>query len=116
MPLIRITGSKNIEEKKKFAIMQSVSQKISEITGKPEKYILVIFGDATDMILGGTDDSSLFLEIKSIGALQPENTGKITKEISEYLFEETGVPLDRINIEFRDVAPDMWGWNGKTFG
>ena len=116
MPLVRITGSQDMDKEKKLKIMQTITQKVSEITGKPKKYILIVFEQACDMLLGGSEEKSLFLEVKSIGALDPERTNRISRELCDFLSSETGVGSDRINIEFRDVESAMWGWNGKTFG
>ncbi|MBN1520949.1 MAG: hypothetical protein JW928_00330 [Candidatus Aureabacteria bacterium] len=115
MPLVRMTCSEVIGEEKKAIIMKELSKRLSSITGKPEEYILIIYQEPCDMMLGGSDEKSLFLEIKSIGSLDAENTKRIAKNFCRYLSEETGVPSSRINIEFRDVEKTMWGWNGKTF-
>jgi len=30
--------------------------------------------------------------------------------------DETGIPVDRMYIEFSDAERSMWGWNASTFG
>ncbi len=61
------------------------------------------------------DDQSpcCFLEIKSIGSLNPS---EMAKPISYFIQEKIGIPVDRIYISFEDVSPSMWSWNGNTFG
>ena len=54
-----------------------------------------------------------FLEIKSIGSLNPS---EMTKPICSFVYENIGIPIDKIYICFEDVAAEMWGWNGGTFG
>jgi len=55
----------------------------------------------------------LFLEIKSIGSLNPS---EIAKPISNFVYEKMGIPIDKIYISFEDVPASMWAWNGRTFG
>ena len=54
-----------------------------------------------------------FLEIKSIGSLNPSD---IAKPISIFVNEKIGIPIDKIYISFVDVSASMWAWNGRTFG
>ena len=115
MPLVRITGTEEVGKERKDIVMKELSRKLSAITGKPEKFILIIFEGPSDMLLNGSREKSFFLEIKSIGALDDGKTDKISDEFCRYLSSEFGMSDDRINIEFRDVPRDMWGWNRKTF-
>ena len=54
-----------------------------------------------------------FLEIKSIGAL---SRSKMAKQISNFVYEKMGIPINKIYISFEDVPASMWAWNGRTFG
>ena len=54
-----------------------------------------------------------FLEIKSIGSIDP---ARMTKPLSNFVYDKLGVPLEKIYINFVDVPAKMWGWNGDTFG
>ena len=54
-----------------------------------------------------------FLEIKSIGSLNPS---EMAMPISNFVYEKMGIPIDKIYISFVDVPASMWAWNGKTFG
>ena len=54
-----------------------------------------------------------FLEIKSIGSLNPS---EMANPIANFVCEKMGIPLDKIYISFKDVPASMWAWNGKTFG
>ena len=54
-----------------------------------------------------------FLEIKSIGSLNP---AEMAKPISDFVYEKMGIPIDRIHIAFEDVPATLWAWNGRTFG
>ena len=54
-----------------------------------------------------------FLEIKSIGSLNPS---EMAKPISDFVYKKMGIPIDRIYISFEDVHASLWAWNGRTFG
>ena len=57
--------------------------------------------------------SCCFLEIKSIGSLNPR---EMSKPLCSFIHEKIGIPIDKIYICFEDVPAEMWGWNGRTFG
>ena len=65
------------------------------------------------MIFLRTEISKYFLEIKSIGSLNPS---EMAKPISDFVYEKMGIPIDRIYISFEDVPASLWAWNGRTFG
>ena len=73
---------------------------------------MVKFDDSCQMYF---DDElpSCFLEVKSIGSLNPS---EMAKPISDFLHEKMEIPKDKIYISFEDVPASMWAWNGRTFG
>lgn len=111
MPLINITTSKIIQDKKK--LLKGSSKLLSELTNKPEKFVMVILNDSSSMYFSEKETASCFVEIKSIGSLEPQI---FAESISEYLSIELEIPIERIYINFQDVQSSMWAWNGKTFG
>ncbi len=54
-----------------------------------------------------------FLEIKSIGSLNPS---EMSKALSDFINERIGIQLNKIYISFEDVSASMWAWNGRTLG
>lgn len=115
MPLIRVTCSYEMKKEEKQSVIRGLSEKLSQVTGKPVKYMMVIVNPASEMSFGGSFEKSVFIEVKSIGALDPENTKKISKEFCSCISEKLPVPGSRVYIEFTDVPPALWGWDGKTF-
>ena len=109
MPYINVSTSKNIVDKKKF--LEEISILVSSLTGKSKKFVMAKFDDNSEMYF---DDLSpcCFLEIKSIGSIDPS---EMAKPISNFVFEKMGIPIDKIYISFADVPASMWAWNGKTF-
>ncbi len=110
MPLLNISTSKNIDNKKEFLIRSS--EFISKLLNKPEKYVMVKLNDSLPMYFSGTSEPSCFIEIKSIGSLNPS---EMSREISEFFSISIGIPSERIYIYFDDVNPSMWAWNDRTF-
>ena len=112
MPLLKIQSNRDYADIP--GILKNASALLSEILGKPEKYIMVSFELNPEMIFGGTNAPLLYVELKSIG-LPKDRTKEISSKLCGFLHQETGVSIDRMYIEFSDAERAMWGWNGTTF-
>ena len=110
MPYINISTSAKIEDKKKF--LEEISILVSSLTNKSKRFVMAKLDDNSEIYF---DDASpcCFLEIKSIGSLNPS---EMAKPISNLVNEKIGIPIDKIYISFEDVPASMWAWNGRTFG
>ena len=110
MPYINVSTSVKIENKKK--LLEEISILFSSLTNKSKKFVMAKLDDNLEIYF---DDESpcCFLEIKSIGSLNPS---EMAKQISNFVYEKMGVPVDKIYISFEDVDASMWAWNGRTFG
>ena len=109
MPYISVSTSVKIADKKK--LLEEISILVSSLTNKSKKFVMAKL-DNSEMYF---DDESpcCFLEIKSIGSLDPS---EMAKQISNFVYEKMGIPIDKIYISFEDVPASMWAWNGRTFG
>ena len=110
MPLFSVTTSIKIEEKISF--IKNCSNLISELTNKPEQYVMVRLFDQIPMIFAKDQSPSCFIELKSIGSLNPSI---MSKEISIFISKEIGIPINRIYISFEDIKATNWAFNGRTF-
>ena len=110
MPYINISTSIKIENKKK--ILEEISNLISSLTNKSKRFVMARIDDGLEMYFND-DRPCCYLEIKSIGSLNPS---EMSKPISNLITEKIGIPADRIYIKFENVSASMWGWNGQTFG
>ena len=110
MPYINVSTSVKIEDKKK--LLEEISILVSSLTNKSKRFVMAKLDDNSEMYF---DDESpcCFLEIKSIGSLNPS---EMAKPISNLVNEKIGIPIDKIYISFEDVPASMWAWNGRTFG
>ena len=110
MPYINVSTSAKVKDKKKF--LEEISILISSLTNKSKRFVMSKLDDNSEMYF--EDESPCcYLEIKSIGSLNPS---EMAKPISDFVYEKMGIPKDKIYISFEDVPGSMWAWNGKTFG
>ena len=110
MPYINVSTTAKVDDKKKF--LEEISILISSLTNKSKRFVMAKLDDNCHMYFDD-DSPSCFLEIKSIGSLNPS---EMAKPICEFVNEKIGIPIDKIYISFEDVPASMWAWNGKTFG
>ena len=110
MPYINVSTSVKIEDKKK--LLEEIVILLSSLTNKSKRFVMAKLDDNLEMYF---DDESpcCFLEIKSIGSLNPS---EMAKPISNLVNEKIGIPIDKIYISFPDVPASLWAWNGRTFG
>ncbi len=112
MPLIHLKTS-NGPISNSENLLNLLSQKLSELTGKPEQYVMTLLQENVPMTFGGTVDPCCYVEIKSIGSLHPR---EMTESFCNLIASQTGIPKNRIYICFEDKDPKQWGFNGQTFG
>ncbi len=111
MPLINISTNKEIKNEQ--MLLAKSSDFISALLNKPENFIMVKLSHSIPMYFNGTDDICSFIEIKSIGSIEPS---KMSKPICEFFSNELEISIERIYIFFQNVDSSMWAWNGRTFG
>ena len=110
MPYINVSTSVKIEDKKK--LIEEISILVSSLTNKSKRFVMAKLDDNSEMYF--EDESPCcFLQIKSIGSLNPS---EMAKPISNFISKKIGIPIDKIYISFVDVSASMWAWNGRTFG
>ena len=110
MPYINVSTSAKVNDKNK--LLEEISILISSLTNKSRTFVMAKIDDNCQIYF---DDKSpsCFLEIKSIG---PMNPSEMAKPISNFVYEKMGIPIDKIYNSFEDVPPSLWAWNGRTFG
>ncbi len=110
MPYINLSTSAKIEDKKK--LLEEISTLVSSLTNKSKRFVMAKLETDSEMYF--EDESPCcFIEIKSIGSLNP---AQMSGQISNFVYERMGIPIDKIYISFEDVPASMWAWNGRTFG
>jgi len=115
MPLLRLQTNLEPDQGKQSALTSALSKKMSEWLDKPEDYVQVILECGVSMRFAGTEDATVFAEVRSLG-YYGLNQAEISHALCEFLSTECSVSQDRIFINFSDLPRENWGWNGKTFG
>jgi phenylpyruvate tautomerase PptA (4-oxalocrotonate tautomerase family) len=117
MPLIKVQTSIVSPDPTTIAtLLKQLSASLAKHTGKPEAYVMTALESDVSMTFGGTTDSTCYIEIKSVGSMNPAQTQAMSQDFCQQVNQALGVPLNRTYIEFSDAKGFMWGWNGTTFG
>ena len=112
MPLIQIsTSSKSVVNND--LLQKEISKMVSELTGKPENYVMTMIQSKTQMTFAGSDEPCCFIKLKSIGSLTPST---MSKSLCDLIASMTNIKTNRIYLEFIDVKASNWGFNSSTFG
>ena len=111
MPLLTISTSIEIDEKDLF--LRNCSRLVSKLTNKPEQYVMIRLFDQTPIYFNQDQSPSCFIDLKSIGSLNPS---EMSEEISTFISNQIGIPINRVYICFEDIDASNWSWNGTTFG
>lgn len=117
MPLIKVQTSADISDQTQLnGLLKDLSTSLSQHLSKPESYIMTAFEPGATMTFAGTTDPTCYVEIKSVGTMNPSQTQTMSEDFCQKLEQALGIPKNRIYIEFADARGSMWGWNGSTFG
>ena len=111
MPLLNISTNKEIKNEQ--MLLSKSSELISSLLNKSEDFVMVKLTDSLKMFFSGTNEPCCFIEIKSIGSIEPST---ISKPMCEFFSRELDISKERIYIFFQNVDPNMWAWNTRTFG
>lgn len=117
MPLIKVqTSVERVNKTEAEALLQRLSSALAKHLGKPESYVMTALEPGITMTFAGTLEPVCYIEIKSVGAMKPEQTTAMSQEFCQEINKTLGVDENRIYIEFADAKGYLWGWNGSTFG
>ena len=112
MPFIQInTSSQSLVDND--LLQKEISRMVSDLTGKPENYVMTMIQSNSQMTFAGSDEPCCFIKLKSIGSLKPSS---MSKSLCELITSKTNIKTNRIYIEFIDVKASNWGFNSSTFG
>ena len=116
MPLVKVLTSAKRSQEVKEATVKELSAKVAGCIGKPESYMAAVLEDDAVITFGGELGESAFVEVRSIGGLNPKVNNALAREISACLQERFGINPARIYLNFFDVPAGSWAWKGSTFG
>eukprot|EP00703_Trepomonas_sp_PC1_P003036 JAP93570.1 Putative macrophage migration inhibitory factor [Trepomonas sp. PC1] len=114
MPCIIISSNIKLENEQSQLFIQEASQVLADTMGKPEQYCMVGY-QHSNMVFGGSDKPCAFIQLSSIGNINPSNNSKVAKALSAVVSKHLQVDGNRVYINFTDVKATNWGFNGGTF-
>jgi phenylpyruvate tautomerase PptA (4-oxalocrotonate tautomerase family) len=114
MPLIKLDIS-NVSDEQCSHLLPALSKMLAEITGKPEKYVMVTVSNMSPM-MAGKPGPAAFADIRGIGGFTPAVNKKLSHALCTLLKEILQIPPDRVYMTFTDIPAANWGFNSGTFG
>ncbi|HMA91308.1 MAG TPA: phenylpyruvate tautomerase MIF-related protein [Polyangiaceae bacterium] len=117
MPFVRIVSNQPaLSKDRASALLAEVSQCVSSLLGKPERWVMTCLDPGAAMTFSGTPEPACYVEVKNIGALSGNVTQKISHELCTLLAKHLDVPPNRTYIEFTNAVGHLWGHDSSTFG
>jgi phenylpyruvate tautomerase PptA (4-oxalocrotonate tautomerase family) len=114
MPFFKIETNRQADDTTTVDLLKNASVFVSQMLGKPEQFVMVSIETDKRMMFGGDGEPAAFVQLKSIG-LPVDRCAEFSGKICQFLNDELGIQPDRVFIDFKDVARNLFGWNGKTF-
>ena len=114
MPFFKIETNRQADDARTVALLNKASAMVSQMLGKPEQFVMVSIETDKRMMFGGDGEPTAFVQLKSIG-LPTDRCAEFSGKICQFLNDELGIQPDRVFIDFKDAARNLFGWNGKTF-
>ena len=99
MPLLKVTIPSSSINNKEYLI-SSLSEEVADLTSKPEEYVMIIVDTNCDLYFSKSSAPSCFVELKSIGSLEPS---LMSKSLTDKITKLTGIPPSRVYINFHNV-------------
>ena len=100
----------------KASLTLELSKICAKIIGKPETYVQSVVEDDAVISMGGKIIDSAFVEVRSIGGLNPSVNKELSKAICGILEEKAKIKPSSVYINFIDVSASNWGNSSTTFG
>ncbi|KAH0571066.1 putative macrophage migration inhibitory factor [Spironucleus salmonicida] len=115
MPCAIIHSNVNIDQAKSDQLTSEISRVIAKCADKPEAYVMVGYQHVVSLAFGGSNQPAAFVELSSIGALDPDKNKTMSQQISQKFAELLSIDGSRVYVTFTEVKPSNWGFNGTTF-
>ncbi|QIK38845.1 hypothetical protein GWK36_13625 [Caldichromatium japonicum] len=114
MPTLRLLTNVEIAAEDHPLVMAELSQRLAELLGKPESYVMLILEPGRNLLFAGTAAPAAYLELKSLGLAETQ-TSELSRRLCEWLEARLAIPANRVYIEFANPPRQMFGWNKGTF-
>ena len=113
MPFIETKTSMKISAEAEASMRKRLGEAISLIKGKSEDWLMLNFRDCERMAFRGKTGDMAIVSVEILGHADQNDYDKLTESICNIVFEEIGVPQDKIYVKYTEL--DTWGYNGFNF-
>lgn len=84
MPLIKVqTSIAALDPTTIATLLKQLSASLAKHTKKPEAYVMTALESCVSMTFGGTTDPACYIEIKSIGSMNPAQTQAMSQDFCQ---------------------------------
>ena len=115
MPLLRIQTNVSVSAGSSEALLRKATNWVVTELNKPIDYVQVVFEPGACLAFAGTTEPAAFIELRALG-LPQDKTSALATSLCRLVGDELKIAPARIFLNFLDVPPHLWGWNGDTFG
>lgn len=113
MPMIAVKTTAALADEKRDVLKAELGKAIA-LMGKPESYLMIDLADKQDLYFGGKKlDKGAYVEVKVLGSVDAEKSGKMTAKVCDIMQSELGIPGDAVYVSY--FGTTNWGWNGSNF-
>lgn len=114
MPFVNVKTNVKLSDEKKKLIENRLSDAISLIPGKSDRYFMCGVDDGCSMMFHRDGDSPMaFVEVKIFGSSTKDAYTSLTQEICAVLKDEADIDGDYCYVKFEEV--EYWGYSGFMF-
>jgi hypothetical protein len=114
MPYVNVQTNIPLDAAARAGLAAKLSALASELTGKPEQWVMARVEAGLTLVMGGSPDPAAYVEFKSIG-LAENACADQSAGICDLLNRELAIPPSRVYIEYKNLERCLFGWNGATF-
>lgn len=114
MPYVALQTNLALTDAQQQSLLNHLTVQVAAILKKPEAYMMVVLQPNTCMNMSNSGDACAHVLVKSIGFVE-NSVAQLSSKLTQLLHDELEIFADRVFIEFCDVSPEKWAWQGKTF-
>jgi phenylpyruvate tautomerase len=113
MPFFKIETSKVLEKEEEKTLCLNASRFAAGLLQKSEQVVMVCVDTGKTMSFAADEVPAALVTIKSVG-LPAASCSRYAKDVCAFVEEQLDIDPARVFVDFCDINPALFGWNGKT--
>ncbi|TMW65371.1 hypothetical protein Poli38472_008013 [Pythium oligandrum] len=97
-------------------VLKAFSTSLTSVLATHEKAVMVQLEFDQDLILSGSTEPCAFINVRTIGKIDPEHNPKTYEALSATVLEQLNIPANRIFFNLDDIQANNWGYDAKPVG